>query len=127
MLHRHDVSGLPKMQRMHEWTHPGELRWDGCPVRSYERMLAKHDNSANNFFEQVRSYKFQLSKQSKLQILNFRRKEERHLDHENYSVALETALTTHFMYGNEMEYIMKCVPTSRMAIMSGDAMQEDFT
>ena len=54
-----------------------------------------------------------------------RRKEERYLDHENFSVALETVLTSHFMYGNETEVLMKCVPTSRMAVMSGDAIPED--
>ena len=54
-----------------------------------------------------------------------RRKEERYLDHENFSVALETVLTSHFMYGNESDLLMKCVPTSRMAVMAGEAIPED--
>jgi hypothetical protein len=38
---------------------------------------------------------------------------------------LETILTSHFMYGNESDLLMKCVPTTRMAVMSGDGIPED--
>jgi hypothetical protein len=47
------------------------------------------------------------------------------LDHENFAIAVETVLTSHFMYGNESDLLMKCVPTSRMAVMVGDAIPED--
>jgi len=58
-------------------------------------------------------------------LIYFRRKEERYLDHENFAIAVETVLTSHFMYGNESDLLMKCVPTSRMAVMVGDAIPED--
>lgn len=56
-----------------------------------------------------------------------RKNQEKFLDHENFSVTLESALTSHFMYGGDPELQLKCVPTSRMAVLTGDSIDDGRT
>lgn len=54
-----------------------------------------------------------------------RKNQERHLDHENFSVTLESMLTAHFMYGGDQpELQIKCVPSNRTSIMMGDSIDD---
>ena len=47
------------------------------------------------------------------------------MDHGHYAVSLESALTSHFMYSDDNgDMQTKCVPTTRMAISSGDAVDD---
>ena len=54
--------------------------------------------------------------------LQVRRQQEKLLDQGHFAVTLESALTSHFMYGGD-EY-QRCVPTNTMAIGAGDSVDD---
>lgn len=57
--------------------------------------------------------------------LKDRRQQEKLLDFAQFVLALEYSLTSHFMYGgDDLELQSKCVPSARMAVSAGEAIDE---
>ena len=57
--------------------------------------------------------------------LQAKKQQEKLLDHVQFALNLEFALTSHFMYsGNNAELQPKCVPSNRMAVAAGDSIDD---
>ena len=56
--------------------------------------------------------------------LQAKKQQEKLLDHVQFAMNLEFALTSHFMYGGTAELQSKCVPSSRWAIGAGESIDD---